>query len=191
MKKIIPFLFVVVLFACNEVKRDTDKPPKTDSVQASIDSSNHSSQQDTVRHTDPILDIRSKVTHINTTKLSQWHFEFKCDEIMKIDVFKEKEQVVKIIVDYGTIGDVYAREEYYYDANKLIFCYEFVEGGPACEGCIKKNEYRSYILADRVIKYMKDQKVAACRRCEFGPTSKPYLLLKASTTSEFEKILCK
>ncbi len=181
---ILAFLFL----SCNEVK-------KQDTVQKTIDTPKATKQIaiDTVanKSADPILAIRKIVTHINTTKLKHEHFEFMCDETMQIDRFYENNQIVKIIVDYGTIGDVYAREEYYYDKGKLLFIYEFVEGGPACEGCIKKNEYRSYIQNDQVIKYLKDTKKMACRQCEFGPKSKQYRLLKAKTQEEVKGILCR
>jgi hypothetical protein len=69
--------------------------------------------------------------------------------------------------------------------------YEFVEGGPACEGCIKKNEYRSYINDGNVIKYLKDKTVAKCRKCTFGPSSKQYKLLKSKTADEMKTVLCR
>lgn len=139
----------------------------------------------------PIDAIRRMVESINNMKLEQKHFEFMCDEKMLVDYYYNNLKLVKIHVDYGTIGDVYAREDYYYNNGKLIFNYEFVEGGPACEGCIKKNEYRSYIKDDKVIKYLKDKTVEQCRKCEFGPSSKQYKLLTAKNQAQVKAILCR
>jgi hypothetical protein len=148
-------------------------------------------QQQTKKAVDPIISIRERVTHINTTSLEKKHFELMCDEQTKVDFFYEKNEKVKITVDFGTVGDVYAREDYYYDKNKLIFVYEFVEGGLACEGCIKKNEYRYYIVADKVFKYLKDKDVEKCRKCEFVSSSRQYRLLTANTEHEIKAIVCK
>lgn len=113
-----------------------------------------------------------------------------CDEKMMVDYFYAGGEIVKIAVDFGTVGDVYAKEDYYYDSGKLIFNYEFVEGGPACEGCIKTDEYRSYILENRVIKYLKNKTKATCRKCDFSSSSRQYKLLLASTAEEMKGILC-
>jgi len=135
--------------------------------------------------------IRQKVEKINSASLRKTHVEFMCDEMMKVDHFYLNDEIVKISVDYGTIGDVYSREDYYFDNQKLIFLYEFVEGGPACEGCIKKHEYRSYVSDDKVFKYLKDKTAQACRKCDFGAKSKQYKLLNARSQKEIKTILCR
>ncbi len=114
-----------------------------------------------------------------------------CDVLTKVDFYTENGKIVKISIDFGTLGDVYAKEDYYYDEGKLIFFYEFVEGGPACEGCVKTNEYRSYIKDDKVFKYLKDKDQQQCRKCEFGPSSRQYKLLSARSPEEIRKIICK
>jgi hypothetical protein len=86
---------------------------------------------------------------------------------------------------------VYAREGYYYDQGKLVFIYEFVEGGPACEGCLKKDEYRSYIAGDKVIRYLKNAAKDQCNDCSFSSSSKEYQLLTAGTAEEIKAILCR
>lgn len=141
--------------------------------------------------TDPIGFIRRKVERINTIQLEKKQMEFVCDEKMIVERYYENGKISKISVDFGTVGDVYAKEDYYYDNGKLIFKYEFVEGGPACEGCIKKNEYRSYIQNDKVIRYLKDTKKEKCRTCEFSANTKEYKLLKATNDEEIKKILCR
>jgi hypothetical protein len=182
-------LFMLILISCHENKR-AQQPQRIRAPQQVRKEVVAICGQSGATVIDPIVAIRKKVERINTIQLQQRHIEFQCDEKTKVDRYYNGKQIVKIVVDYGTIGDVYAREEYYYDAGKLLFVYEFVEGGPACEGCIKKNEYRSYVKNDKVIKYLKDTKKVACRRCEFGPKSKPYRLLKGKTQEEVKAILC-
>lgn len=140
---------------------------------------------------DAVALIRQQVEHINTARLQAKHIEFMCDEKTKVGYYYESTLPVKIAIDFGWVGDAHAKEEYYFNKGKLIFVYEFTEGGPACESCIKTNEYRSYIRDDKVFKYLKNQDEAPCKRCEFGQHSKPYQLLMTSTTEETKKILCK
>ncbi|MGY3212322.1 hypothetical protein [Mucilaginibacter sp. HD30] len=138
----------------------------------------------------PLVFVKQRVNHINTSALSTKHIEFICDEKTKVTYYYEKNVPVKIAVDFGWVGDAHAVEEYYFDEGKLIFLYEFVEGGPACEGCIKTNEYRSYITDDKVFKYLKNKDEVQCKRCEFGQLSKPYRLLMTSKPEEAKKVLC-
>ena len=140
---------------------------------------------------DSIASIRQKVERINTLPLEKKHVEFICDEQTMVDYFYYNGEIVKIAVDFGTVGDVYAKEGYYYDAGQLIFVYEFVEGGPACEGCLKTNEYRSYIRDNKTIRYVKDSTTQQCRKCEFLPSSRQYKLLQAKTAEQVKVILCR
>lgn len=189
MKILILPCFLLFIFSCNQpnksnestadtlkvVKKETEKP--IDTPEKIVD--------------DPIIDIRKKVEKINTTTLTTKHFELMCDELMKVDYYYDNDQIVKISVDFGTIGDVYAKEDYYYDAGKLIFKYEFVEGGPACDDCIKTNEYRSYIKQNKVIKYLKDKTETACRLCEFTDYAKENSLLFAKSVDDIRTVMCK
>lgn len=140
---------------------------------------------------DPIENIRKRVEYINTALLDKKHYEFMCDEKMTVDYFYDNGELVKVAVDFGTVGDVYAKEGYYYDKGKLIFNYEFTEGGPACEGCIETNEYRSYVQNDQVIHYLKNKDVAKCRTCEFNARSRQYKVLKATNEQEVKAALCR
>nr|WP_294790413.1 hypothetical protein [uncultured Mucilaginibacter sp.] len=140
---------------------------------------------------DPVALIRQQVEHINTAKITTEHIEFMCDEKTKVDYYYENKVPVKIAVDFGWVGDAHAKEDYYFNRSKLIFVYQFTEGGAACEGCIKTNEYRSYVSNDKVVKYLKNKDDAQCKRCEFGQLSEPYQLLMTSTAAEARKILCK
>lgn len=115
-----------------------------------------------------------------------------CDEKTKVDYFYDNGEVVKIAVDFGWVGDAYAREGYYYHKGKLIFIYEYVESGPACDDCIEKHEYRSYVVNDKVAKYLKDQTESTCRsHCEFNASSRHYKLPEAKTTAEIKAVLCR
>ncbi|MES2487710.1 MAG: hypothetical protein V4581_17410 [Bacteroidota bacterium] len=140
---------------------------------------------------DPIAAIRQKVEHINTATLQKKHFEFMCDEKMMVDYFYEDGQIVKIAIDFGTVGDTYAKEGYYYDAGQLVFIYEYVESGPACDDCVVTNEYRSYIAGNKNVKYLKDKKEQPCKKCKFNASSRQYKLLHAKTTEEIKTLLCR
>ena len=94
-------------------------------------------------------------------------------------------------MDFGTVGDSYAKEDYYYQNGHLVFKYEFVEGGPACEGCITRHEYRSYIDKNKVIRYLKDQTEERCRTCSFDVNAKEYRVLKAKTTEAIQEVFCR
>lgn len=184
-------MITLLFVCCKESRREdpgTQVPRAGDTVQAMED--NKQAPHDKAK-TGPLAAIRQRVEYINTADLKKKTFEFMCDEKMVVDYFYEGDEIVKITVDFGTVGDVYAREGYYYRDGKLIFIYEFVEGGPACEGCIKKNEYRTYVDNDKTIKYMRDANVLPCRKCDFDAASRYYKLLKASAAEEIKAIMCK
>ncbi len=186
--KLVYVAVTILLFtACNQVNNNADAVTDTTTV-ATVGQA----IKDTLKVADdPVLSIRRMVEHINTTKIDSQHVEFTCDEKTKVDHFYEDGKVVKISVDFGTIGDVYAKEDYYYDNGKLIFMYEYVEGGPACDDCIKTNEYRYYINDGKVFKYLKDKSVAKCRKCEFSPNSRQVKLMQAKTAKEIKAIVCR
>jgi hypothetical protein len=185
-KLVIPLLALFIACSSNDKpgknynKRDTAAIIRDTLVQSSVQQSS-----------DPVALIRQQVEHINTSNLKNEHIEFVCDEKTKVDYYYENNVPVKIAIDFGWVGDVHAKEDYYFNNGKLIFFYEFTEGGPACEGCIKTNEYRSYIKDDKVFKYLKNKDEAQCKRCEFGQLSKPYKLLMTTKAEEAKKVLCK
>lgn len=191
MKRIFIAFIILLGVACTQTDKTETKVIDKSTRDSSIAESKTSKPEKQQEIIDPIAVIRKKVEHINTTTLTKKHVEFMCDEQTKVDFYTENGEIVKISIDFGTVGDVYAKEDYYYDAGKLIFFYEFVEGGPACEGCIKTNEYRSYVKDDKVIKYLKDKDQQQCRKCEFGPSSRQYKLLNTQTTVEMKQIICK
>lgn len=187
MTRLFSFLFLVMVFSCQQ-GRQPGQPDNHDTVAAIEDKP---VLQQPAATPDPIAAIRQKVEQINTFPLEKKHFEWTCDEKMMADYFFYKGEIVKIAVDFGTVGDVYAKEGYYYDNGQLIFVYEYVEGGPACEGCIKTNEYRSYIRDNKTIRFLKDSAVQQCKKCEFGPASRQYQLLRASTAEQVKAIVCR
>lgn len=177
---------LILLFACNQTNPDKKPlatvikslPPETSEVRSPHNSIN------------PILNIQDAVKTANTINLLQTHFEFMCDETMKVDYFSKGKEVVKISIDFGTVGDVYAKEDYYYKSGKLIFVYEFVQGGPACEGCIKTDEYRTYIENNEVIKYLKNKDVSKCRKCVFNSNTRHYKLLSLNSAEQIKEVMC-
>lgn len=184
-KLIIPILYFAI-FGCTQ--------PEKKQVTILRDSSSSIKKVDLVpneRSKTPIEIIKQQVDKINTSNLDQKHYEFICDELTKVDYYYDGNQLLKITIDFGTVGDTYAKEDYYYNEGKLIFKYEFIEGGPACEDCITTNEYRSYVLNNKVIKYLKNKNVATCRKCEFSANSKELLLIKANGVAEIKGILCR
>ena len=182
---VLPLL--LLLAACNSNNKPTKDDEKYDKAVIIKDTM----VSDPVRqNATPLSLIRQRVTAINISTLQSKHVEFICDEKTSVNYYYKNTVPVKIAIDYGWVGDAHAKEDYYFDGGKLIFIYEFVEGGPACEGCIKSNEYRSYINDDKVFKYLKNKDEAKCKRCEFGTLSKPYKLLTTSTAQEARKVLC-
>lgn len=193
MKQLLYVFFLIIFGSCNQSSQNENDHPVTGQDQADntlTEDSLPGGPVDLPEPSDPIERIREKVESINNANLRPRHVEFTCDEKMMVDFYYFNEELVKISVDFGTVGDVYAKEDYYYDKGRFIFMYEFVEGGPACEGCIKTNEYRYYINDNRTIKYLKDDKEEACRKCEFPAFSRYYGLLNSDTEESIKKILC-
>ena len=186
MRRILLTLMTAGLISCNNSQDAvTEKQVDTTSGQDTLNTSITKPPA-----VDSIKFIREVINGINTETPTKKHFEFVCDEKMQVDYFFRGDEIVKIAVDFGTVGDVYAKEEYYYHAGELIFKYEFVEGGPACEGCSSTNEYRSYIRNNNVIRYLKNKAEEKCRTCSFSARSKPYRLLNVSTPEEIRKVFC-
>lgn len=192
MKKLLTPLLLLMLMSCDQKKTSPSENPEATKAPTEVVMDTTTATTPDVPPLDPIANIRQKVESINTNKeLRKMQYKFKCDEMMTVDYFYRNNEIVKIAVDFGTVGDVYAKEGYYYDEGKLIFIYEFVEGGPACEGCITKNEYRAYVLNDTTIKYLKNKTEDDCKKCEFGSSSREYKLLEAKNQTEIKELFCK
>jgi len=192
MKKLLTPFLLLLLISCNQKKANVQETSIETSTPTEAVADTMSTTSEPPATNDPIADIRQKVESINNSNdLQKKQYQFKCDEKMTVDYFYRNNEIVKIAVDFGTVGDVYAKEGYYYNEGKLIFIYEFVEGGPACEGCLKKNEYRAYVLNDKTIKYLKDQTEDDCKKCEFKASSREYKLLEATNQEEIKSLFCK
>lgn len=192
MKKLLTPFLLLLLISCNQKKANVQETSIETGTPTEAVGDTMPTTSEPPATKDPIADIRQKVESINNSKdLQKKQYQFECDEQMTVDYFYRNNEIVKIAVDFGTVGDVYAKEGYYYNEGKLIFIYEFVEGGPACEGCLKKNEYRAYVLNDKTIKYLKDQMEDDCKKCEFKASSREYQLLGAKNQEEIKKLFCK
>jgi len=192
MKKILAPLLLLMLMSCDQKKTSEKETSSATNAPTEIAADTTAEVASEEAPLDPIASIRKKVESINNSNdFQKKQYTFKCDEMMTVDYFYRSNEIVKIAVDFGTVGDVYAKEDYYYDQGKLLFVYEFVEGGPACEGCIKTNEYRTYVVNDKTVKYLKDQADETCKKCEFKPTSREYKLLEAKNQDEIKRLFCK
>ncbi|WP_294820491.1 hypothetical protein [uncultured Flavobacterium sp.] len=192
--KAILLIVTLSLVSCKEEKtKETVKEAFADPVRVVTDHPEKEAESatDTVNASDPIAIIKSEFTRINSSSLTKKSHTYQCDELMKIDYYYEGENVVKAVVDYGTVGDHYQKSEFYYKDGKLFFFYDFVEGGPACEGCEMKLEQRYYIKDDLVIKYIKNQTPEKCEICNFSQRSTPYRALKAAKTLDFKTAFCR
>ena len=178
---------VVLLTGCR--KSDTAKevrdPDTTEQFKEAV-------PVETTDSLSPMESIKANVAEINTgTSLSKKSYTFPCDETIKIDYYYNGANIFKTAVDYGTVGDHYQKKEFYYQNNRLIFYHDFVEGGPACEGCEMKLEKRWYLDNDKVIKYTENNEAKQCETCVFSANSLPYAILRGFKTGSFENILCK
>jgi hypothetical protein len=139
----------------------------------------------------PMDSIKQEVARINTANLPSKSFSFKCDEMVKITYHYTGKEISKVTIDWGTVGDAYQREEFYYKNGRLIFDYDLLEGAGAYEGGDKKLERRHYVINDKAVKYMENDKVLPCKYCDYAKSSKPYKMLAAEATHDFESVLCK
>lgn len=136
-----------------------------------------------------VLDIRNEYKRINSINLKSKKYNFVCDAEGAITYYTDNGKVVKVVIDWGVVGDGYSISEYYYKDNKLFFTYVTLIGGPAYGPDIK-TEYRTYVNNNKTIKYMEDQKVSACTTCEYNNSSIEYKALNAFNTSDIQSALC-
>ena len=192
MKKLLTPFLLLILISCNQNKTPVQEISIETNTASTVLTDTTAVRPESFTANDPVAIIRQKVESINNSKdLQKKQYQFKCDEMMTVEYFYRDNEIVKISVDFGTVGDVYAKEVYYYDQGKLLFIYEFVEGGPACEGCLKKNEYRTYIVKDKTMKYLKDKTATNCKKCIFTASSREYKLLETTNHEEIMKLFCR
>jgi hypothetical protein len=188
--KALTILVMLTLFSCKEKPEEDNTVGTTKDTVSTLPAQPGTEAATVTGPTDPVSSIKAEFARINASSLTNKHYTYKCDELMTIDYYYEGENVVKAVVDYGTVGDHYQKSEFYYKDNKLFFFYNFVEGGPACEGCEMKMEKRYYVKDDLVIKFIKNDKEEKCTTCNFTQRSVPYRALKAATTKDFKTAFC-
>ena len=136
-----------------------------------------------------VLNIRNEVQRINTLATDSTKHTFICDTEGTIIYYTYSGKVVKVIINWGYLGDGSTKSEYYFKDDKLIFEYELMIGGPA--GLPEtRMEQRIYVRDDKTVKFMRNQKVMSCRKCEFRSTSREYKVLRANETGDYEAALC-
>lgn len=136
-----------------------------------------------------VLDIRSEFQRINSLRLTTKKYKFVCDTDGTITYYTDNDKVVKIAIDWGSIGDGSSASEYYFKDDKLIFAYDVYIGGPA-GAAVTKTEERTYVNNDKTIKYMQNQKVSDCLTCDFNESSREYKALRAYNTNNIKSALC-
>ncbi|QNH62753.1 hypothetical protein [Hymenobacter sediminicola] len=141
-------------------------------------------------HEAAVLAIRREFSRINAAPLDSVKRPFRCDTDGTVTFYSEKGQVVKILINWGFLGDGSTVSEYYYQAGKLIFFYETYTGGPAGEP-ETTNDERIYVQNDKAIRFLKNQRPAPCSPCAFSRSSRPYRVLAAFRSGQLESALCR
>lgn len=141
---------------------------------------------------DPAIEeIRTVYQKINSTTLMKetYHYEAEgCVEDGVVEYYFDKQQIVKLI-ESGAIGDGSWRTEFYYRNGKLIFCFEYLTGGPA-EGPEQKMEHRVYVKDGKVIRFMEGQKIIPADSAATDLVATGNKLLEAHATKDFAKAMC-
>lgn len=136
--------------------------------------------------------IRAEYKNINTAQLTTEAFKYEADGCVDGGqvkyFFNQKKEIVKI-VESGSIGDGSWDREFYFQSGKFIFCYEMLIGGPAV-GPEIKNEHRTYIKDDQVLRYIEDKNIVPSGATAAEALKISYKLLKAYTTKKFAEVLC-
>jgi hypothetical protein len=139
----------------------------------------------------PVDSIKQEVARINAANLPSKRHDFMCDEKAYVVYHYDGDTIVKATIDWGTVGDAYHREEFYYRNGKLIFDYDLLEGAGAYPGGDEKLERRHYVVNDKVIRYLENQEEKPCEYCDYKKTSVPYKALAAETSKDFVNVLCR
>lgn len=136
--------------------------------------------------------VRAAYQQINAAKLKKQIYKYEAEGCVNNGVvtyfLNPRKEIVKI-VESGDIGDGSWDREFYFRSGKFIFCYEKITGGPA-EGPEMKNEYRTYVKDDQVLRYLEDQQVLPPGENAAEAITISYKLIKAYTTKKFAEALC-
>lgn len=139
----------------------------------------------------PIDSIKHEVARINTSNFPSKRHDFMCDEKAYVVYHYDGNDIAKVTIDWGTVGDAYHREEFYYRDGKLIFDYDLLEGAGAYPGGDKKLERRHYVVNDKVIRYLENNEEKPCEYCDYKKSSLPYRALAAEKSKDFVGVLCR
>ncbi len=192
-------LFLLILSACNEMEKETSRRKENSVVvndsSFTMDTAKEMTapvERDSARLTPTerkIRDIRRQYDRINSLTLSRQSFGFECDVKDKVTYYLYQGRIVKIVINWGFLGDGKSLHEYYYKDNKVFFVYKKHRGyGPGPGETIF--EQRSYFDADKNIRYVENQRVTKCVDCSPGQNSREYKALRAFKTKDFKGALC-
>lgn len=148
-------------------------------------------EQDATAPLTQLDSIKQEVERINTAGLAYKRHDFMCDEKAYVVYHYDKGSVVKVTIDWGTVGDAYHREEFYYRNGRLIFDYDLVEGAGAYPGGDTKLERRHYVANDKAIRYLENNGEKPCEYCTYTKSSVAYRALAAEVSKDFQGILCR
>jgi hypothetical protein len=136
--------------------------------------------------------IRAEYKNINTAQLTAEAFKYEADGCVdggQVKYFFNQQKEMVKIVESGSIGDGSWNREFYFQSGKFIFCYELLVGGSAA-GPEVRNEHRTYIKDDQVLRYVEDKNIAPPGSTAAEALKISYKLLKAYTTKKFAEVLC-
>lgn len=193
------FFFIGLLLSCNHKKeKSTDSATETktypmvmDSAAAApVETADQPAPAEATGVPDKVVEaIRDEYNRINKASLTKKRQNITCEADGNITYYYENNKIVKVAIDWGLTDDHSDASEYYYKDGQLILVYNVSVGGPA-NGPEEKNEERSYVNEDRVIKFMKNQQTAPCISCQFSASSREYKILDGYGNKELAKMIC-
>lgn len=191
---ILAIAFALAIASCTEKTTTTETTnTKVDSAAIPFDSV---AAQDTVISDNapprtPIYLIKKEVARVNNANFPSKRHDFMCDEKAYVVYHYDGKDIAKVTIDWGTVGDAYHREEFYYKNGKLIFDYDLLEGAGAYPGGDKKLERRHYVENDKVIRYLEGQTEKPCEYCDYKKSSIAYRALAADVSKDYKGELCR
>lgn len=187
--------FALMIASCTE-KTTTTETTNTTTDSVVITPADSSTTQDTVVSDTapprtPIDLIKKEVARINNANFPSKRHDFMCDEKAYVVYHYDGKDIAKVTIDWGTVGDAYHREEFYYKDGKLIFEYDLLEGAGAYPGGDKKLERRHYVENDKVMRYLEGQTEKPCEYCDYKKSSVAYRALAADASKDYKGELCR
>lgn len=188
MKNLCLLIAALITLSCNNKNEETTTT-RTDSVAVTTDTV--PTNEAPAPPLTPMDSIKQEVERINTASLRSKRYDFMCDEKAYVVYHYTGDDISKVTIDWGTVGDAYHREEFYYRNGKLIFDYDLIEGAGAYPGGDKKLERRHYVVNNKVIRYLEGQQEKPCEYCNYSKSSIAYKALAAEASKDFKGILCR